>query len=76
MSVEQVVQAIERNDTIAARQDVVVAAYDQLWRRTREALVELVRLKDLKEAGGETGWTAEEKVAAWDVARSVVRGAP
>lgn len=32
MSVEQVMDSIRRNDTVAAKQHVVVEAYDRLWR--------------------------------------------
>lgn len=39
MSVEQVMGAIRKGDTIAARQDVVVAAYDRLWREEQERCV-------------------------------------
>lgn len=37
MSVEQVADAIRKGDTIAARQDIVVAAYDRLWREALAA---------------------------------------
>jgi hypothetical protein len=61
MSVEQVMDALRKNDTIAARQDVVVAAYDRLWREARKTgPFSHPELADLLDA--HTRWVCDEGI--------------